>query len=243
MSAKCAQPAHAHKRERESERHVHANTHTVNQDGTQWACRYLWPFGRLYIYLYAVNNYVTPSAHVCLCVCGTSHASCYGNTPIICSGASNNAPVAVISGLGAIDKSNDNFQFPTPNASKDSQTKAQRHTRPVSLSLPLPSTLSHSLLLSPSLSSVPSLLLSLRACVSVCDSCCSVVWQADVRALCWHIRLHYETNTHTLACTHNTHTLAHTNLHTDYAVNLNGASFFPAPQLYFQMALPLCALH
>lgn len=70
MSAKCAQPAHAHKeRERESERHVHANTHTLNEDGTQWACRYLWPFGRLYIYLYAVNNYVTPPAHVSVCVC------------------------------------------------------------------------------------------------------------------------------------------------------------------------------
>lgn len=242
MSAKCAQPAHAHT-ERARDTYTPTLTHStrMGHNGPVVIFGHLVAF--IFTYMQLIIMSLPQLMCVCVCVCGTSHASCYGNTPIICSGASNNAPVAVISELGAIDKSNDNFQFPSPNASKDSQTKAQRHTRPVSLSLPLPSTLSHSLLLSPSLSPAPSLLLFLRACVSVCDSCCSVVWQADVRALCWHIRLHYETNTHTLACTHNTHTLAHTNLHTDYAVNLNGASFFPAPQLYFQMALPLCALH
>lgn len=193
-------------REGERERHVHANTHTLDEDGTQWACRYLWPFGRLYIYLYAVNNYVTPPAHVCVCVCGTSHASCYGNTPIICSGASNNAPVAVISGLGAIDKSNDNFQLPSPNASKDSQTKAQRHTRPVSPSLPLPSTLSHSLLhflQSP---------LSCSFCVLVWVCVTAVVLLSGKR-MCEHCvgtSGYIMKLTHTHLHAHTTHTHSHT---------------------------------
>lgn len=145
MSAKCAQPAHAHKRERARDTYTPTLTHSTRMGHNGPVVI----FGRLVAFIFTYMQLIIMSLPqlMCVCVCaGTSHASCYGNTPIICSGASNNAPVAVISGLGAIDKSNDNFQFPSPNASKDSQTKAQRHTRPVSLSLTLPSTLFCSLL-------------------------------------------------------------------------------------------------